>query len=369
MTTLFNIEPEKYWQFPVKYTATQKKNEIIARIASNEYIGSEKIDGHYNRTVINFDGAMRMESRTKSTVTGEYSDKQFHVPHIAETLKTLPWGTILIGELYIPNTTSQEAGKILGCKAEKAVQRQEKDYPKMRYYVHDCWFCCGTNLMDMPYEFRIQKVKELYDKFLKNNKYIDCANWQSEPAKINELMEFVFAHDGEGIVLVKKTATVAPGKRTAWKTIKVKRELDHHIDCFFTGRAKKATRLYTGKELDSWKYWENTKNDKLLPIGDWCKEYDAGQSIEPVTKNYYMGIPGSLEIGVMDKGEIRPIGFLSGLEDDVKANYADYAMKPIEVTCMMFTPDGNLRHAKLVRMRDDIPIEDCTFEKYMGEQQ
>lgn len=259
MITLFNLDPERYWQFPVKYTATQKKNEIIARIASNEYIGSEKIDGHYNRTVINFDGVMRMESRTKSTVTGEYSDKQFHVPHIAETLKTLPWGTILIGELYIPNTTSQEAGKILGCKAEKAVQRQEKDYPKMRYYVHDCWFCRGTNLMDMPYEFRIQKVKELYDEFLKNNKYIDCANWQSEPNKINELMESVFAHDGEGIVLVKKTATVAPGKRTAWKTIKVKRELDHHIDCFFTGRAKKATRLYTGKELDSWKYWEDTK--------------------------------------------------------------------------------------------------------------
>ena len=68
-----------------------------------------------------------------------------------------------------------------------------------------------------------------------------------------------------------------------------------------------------------------------------------------------MGIPGSLEIGVMNKGEVRPIGFLSGLEDDVKANYADYAMKPIEVTCMMFTPDGNLRHAKLIRMRDDIP--------------
>ena len=140
MNSLFNIEPEKYWDFTSKYTAVQKKNEIIARIASNEYIGSEKIDGHYNRTVINFDGTMRMESRTKSTVTGEYSDKQFHVPHIAETLKTLPWGTILIGELYIPNTTSQEAGKILGCKAEKAVQRQEKDYPKMRYYVHDCRF-------------------------------------------------------------------------------------------------------------------------------------------------------------------------------------------------------------------------------------
>ena len=34
MNSLFNIEPEKYWDFTSKYTATQKKNEIIARIAS-----------------------------------------------------------------------------------------------------------------------------------------------------------------------------------------------------------------------------------------------------------------------------------------------------------------------------------------------
>ena len=41
MTTLFNLDPERYWQFPVRYTAEQQKNEIIARIASNEYIGSD----------------------------------------------------------------------------------------------------------------------------------------------------------------------------------------------------------------------------------------------------------------------------------------------------------------------------------------
>ena len=366
MNTLFNLEPEKYWQFPVKYTSEQKKEAILNKIASNEYIGSEKIDGHYNKTVIDFDGSIRMESRTKSTVTGEYSDKQFHVPHISETLKKLPCGTIVIGELYIPNTTSQEVGKILGCKAEKAVSRQEKDYPKVRYYIHDCWFYNCHDLMDSPYEERIEYVKRIYS-LIKNNPYIDIANWKDNPNDINELMESVFSHDGEGIVLVKKNATVAPGKRTAWKTIKVKRELDHHIDCFFTGRAKKAARLYTGKELENWIYWEDTKKDELLPTGNWYNEYMDGMSIEPVTKNYYLKMPGSLEIGVLKDNQIHPIGFLSGLEDEVKENYPSYAMKPIEVTCMMFTPDGNLRHAKLVRMRDDLTVQDCTWDKYMSE--
>ena len=365
MDSLFNIEPEKYWQFTAKYTPEQKKVEIKNRISSNEYIGSEKIDGHYNKLVVDFDGNIRMESRTKSTVTGEYSDKKFHVPHIFDTVKTIPFGSIIIGELYIPNKTSQEVGKILGCKAEKAVDRQNKDYPKMRYYVHDCWYWDGVSLMDKPYSERIKYVRKAYDEYFKKNKYIDIADWKDNPKDIEKLMDDVFSRDGEGIVLVKKDATVNPGKRTSWKTIKVKRELDQHIDCFFTGRVKAATRLYTGKELETWEYWENNKTGKLLPLGSWYDEYIKGDPIEPVTKNYYLDMPGSLEIGVYDKnGEIYPIGFLSGLDDEVKQNASNYAMKPIEVTCMMFTDDGKLRHAKLVKMRDDISPEDCTLDKY-----
>lgn len=368
MENLFELEPEKYWDFTSKYTPERKKEEIRLRILSNEYIGSEKIDGHYNRTVISAEGQFQMQSRTKSTVTGGYADKQFHVPHLAATLRQLPFGTILIGELYIPGTTSQETGKILGCLADKAVKRQEKEFPKLHYYVHDCWYYNGESLMDKPYSERIKYVALAYEMYLKKNPLIERANWQDTPDKIQELLEDVFARDGEGIVLVKKTATVAPGKRTAWKTIKVKRELDHHIDCFFTGRAKRANRLYTGKELESWLYWQDIKSEKLLPPAERFDDYEAGASIEPVTKSYYIGIPGSLEIGVLKGGEVHPIGFLSGLDEEMKANYADYAMKPCEVTCMMFTPDGNLRHARFVRLRDDIDVSDCTWEKYMEEQ-
>lgn len=363
MDSLFNLPVEKYWDFTSKYSKEDKVKEINNCINSNEYIGSEKIDGHYNRTVIDFDGSIRMESRTVSTVTGEHGDKQFHVPHISEILKnSLPKGTILIGELYYPGATSQEVGKILQCKPPKAVERQNGAFGKLKYYIHDIWYYNNKNIMDIPYQERIKYLDNL--KNISNN-YIQFAEHKNTPADIRELMETVFANNGEGIVLVRKDAIVEPGKRPAWKTIKVKRELDKHIDCFFTGNYKMGARLYIGKEIESWMYWENLKTGEKLE-GKYYEEYEDGMTIEPVTKSYFYGVPGSFEIGVFKDRNIVSIGYISGITDDMRNNYKNYTMQPCEVTCMQFTEDGNLRHPRLVRIRDDISTADCTWEKIHG---
>ena len=366
MGELFNYKPEKYWFFPSKYSDQEKKEEINKRINSNLYISSEKRDGDYSKTVKDFNGELRMESRTLSKVTGEYSDKSLHVPHIATTLAQIPNGTILIGELCFSDRekTSQDVGKILRCLPKKAVERQNNgEFPLLHYYIHDCWYIDGTSLFDMPYEKRITYVKKVYDRYLSGNPYIEIADWKATPNEIRVQMEEVFQNDGEGIVLVKKNAIVEPGKRTAWKTIKVKKELEHHIDCFFTGKVKMGARDYTGKELKTWQYWENIKTGKLL-CGDYFDEYEKGETIEPVTKNYFNGVPGSFEIGVYDEsGKIVSIGYISGITDEMRANAKNYTMMPCEVTCMEFTNDGNLRHPKLVRLRDDISPEDCTIDK------
>ena len=56
-----------------------------------------------------------------------------------------------------------------------------------------------------------------------------------------------------------------PGKRPARKTLsKVKKELAENIDCFFTGRYTSPTRLYSGKELESWKYWVRIRDNQKL---------------------------------------------------------------------------------------------------------
>ena len=85
--------------------------------------------------------------------------------------------------------------------------------------------------------------------------------------------------------------------------------------------------------------------------------------IEPVPKPFFYGWVGSLEIGVLKDGEVYPIGYLSGLADEIKADPQGRAMKCIEVTAMEILPTGGIRHGKLERFRPDLAPSDCTWEK------
>ena len=72
---------------------------------------------------------------------------------------------------------------------------------------------------------------------------------------------------------------------------------------------------------------------------------------------------GSLEIGVLKDGKVHPLGWLSGLSDEIKSNYKEYKGKCLEVGAMQFTDDGALRHAKMIQLRPDLTIQDCTWDK------
>ena len=263
MENLFELLPEKYWDFPSSYSKERKESEILTRIASDDYIASLKKDGHYNRTVI-ANGRIAMQSRTISKVTGEYADKTAHVPHIVDSLKKLPEGTVIIGELYQHGKTSSDMTSVLQCLPEKSVKRQKGEYGFVYYYIHDCWYYNGQNLMDEPYSKRIEYVQKIFNNFMKDNLYIEVAEYAKTPEEITNLLNYARENGEEGIVMVRKDAIVSPGKRTAWKTIKVKKELEKEVDCFLTGHYKTPTRLYTGKELRSWIYWEDLKTGNLV---------------------------------------------------------------------------------------------------------
>ena len=68
----------------------------------------------------------------------------------------------------------------------------------------------------------------------------------------------------------------------------------------------------------------------------------------------------------MKDGAVVPIGFLSGLNDEIKANPEAYRFRCIEVAAMELLPTGGIRHGKLKHFRDDLSINDCTWEKYMN---
>ena len=65
----------------------------------------------------------------------------------------------------------------------------------------------------------------------------------------------------------------------------------------------------------------------------------------------------------MDGDKEVGIGYLSGLTDEVKANYKDYIHRVIEVGAMQLTPDGALRHGKMLGWRPDKPWRECSIEQ------
>lgn len=365
-----NLEAEKYWSFPKSFKGNPKE-ETRNMIFSGNYLGARKMDGAYYRFIKDMDGNMRLQGRSKS-VSGEYLDKLDHVPHLMPYFEGLPNGTCLLGEIYFPqNEGSSNVTTIMGCLAPKAIERQTKG-PKLHYYIFDVWAYNGKSLMNTKIEDRVRLLDDLYNDWADDANherhsaigYIEFASyWDGED--LWKTLQKTLEIGGEGIVMTKKGTIPSPGKRTARKTLKVKKEISENIDCFFTGRGTPPTRLYSGKEIESWKYWQNMRTGDKIE-GLMYEDYKNGVALEPITKPYFHGWSGSLEIGVLKDGEVYPIGFLSGLADEIKADAWAQRMKCIEVTAMEILPDtGALRHGKLERFRPDLAPTDCTYEKYM----
>lgn len=363
------LEAEKYWSFPKSFKGNPKE-ETRNMIFSGNYAGARKMDGAYYRFIKDMDGNMRLQGRSKS-VSGEYLDKLDHVPHLIPYFESLPNGTCLLGEIYFPkNEGSSNVTTIMGCLTPKAIERQEKG-DKLHYYIFDVWAYNGKSYMNVKLEDRILCLDDMFEEWAEdaNNErhratgYIEFAHyWSGE--NLWKTLQKVLEAGGEGIVMTKLGTVPSPGKRTARKTLKVKKELAENIDCFFTGRATAPTRLYTGKEIEAWKYWVRIRDNQKLE-GMFYENYKNGEAIEPVTKPYFYDWAGSLEIGVLKDGKIYPIGFLSGVTDEVKADPKGQEMKCIEVAAMEILPTGGIRHGKLMRFRPDLAPTDCTYEKYM----
>ena len=364
-----NLEAEKYWSFAKSFKGDPKE-ETRNMIFSGNYLGARKMDGAYYRFIKDMDGNMRLQGRSKS-VSGEYLDKLDHVPHLLPYFESLPNGTCLLGEIYFPNNEgSSNVTTIMGCLAPKAIERQQKG-DKLHYYIFDVWAYGGTSYMNKTIEDRIYELNEIYNNWADDGNHerpnaiaqIDFATYYNGK-ELWEQLQKILAAGGEGIVMTKKGTAPSPGKRTARKTLKVKKELSENIDCFFTGRGTAPTRLYSGKEIETWRYWQNMRTGEKIE-GEMYKDYAAGVAIEPLTKPSFYGWAGSLEIAVLKDGQVYSIGFLSGLSDEIKANPMAQKMKCIEVTAMEILPTGGIRHGKLERFRPDLSPTDCTYDKYM----
>lgn len=357
------IQPMLIWTLP-----TNKKDKLSEICASGEYFAEEKLDGalyQFCRT----NRGNYLFGRTVSVKNGLLTNKIDNVPHVNSALSCLPCGTVIVGEIYVPDGTSKNVTSIMGCLPAEAIKRQDKQ-GKIKYYLHDMIFYNGENMQSWGAEARYQKLVEAWNEFhLEQFDFLRLA--ESFDTGIEERLSQILAAGGEGIVLKKKDAPYSEGKRPAWATIKCK-QMDT-IDLVCT-RAIEATKEYTGKELETWPYWqERSERDQngeytwLSSEGQYYEDYLHNPHIyRPVTKPYFYGWKTAIGIGAYDdEGNLKEIGTVSsGLTDEMRAHLDDYVGKVVALQCMSIDrEEKTLRHPIVKAWRDDKNAAECKLSE------
>lgn len=357
------IQPMLIWTLP-----SNKKDKLSEICASGEYFATEKIDGalyQFCRT----DKGNYLFGRTVSVKNGLLTNKIDNVPHINSALSCLPCGTVIVGEIYVPGGTSKNVTSIMGCLPAEAIKRQDKQ-GKIKYYLHDMIFYGGEDMQSWGAEARYQKLVEAWNEFhLEQFDFLRLA--EGFDTGIEERLSQILSAGGEGIVLKKKDAPYSEGKRPAWATIKCK-QMDT-IDLVCT-RAIEATKEYTGKELETWPYWqERSERDQngeyawLSSEGQYYEDYLHNSHIyRPVTKPYFYGWKTAIGIGAYDdEGNLKEIGTVSsGLTDEMRAHLDDYVGKVVALQCMSIDrKEKTLRHPIVKAWRDDKNAAECKLRE------
>ena len=214
------MTPQKYYAFTAAFKG-DKKAKAKELVMSNRYLGARKMDGAWNMIIRDMDGNFHMRSRTES-VNGGYQDKAEWVPHICDELRSIPNGTALIGEIYFPdNEGSRKITSVLNCLKDKCLERQFKN-GKLHFYIFDVVAWGGRSLIDEPFSTRTTYVNL---EMFKDLGFVETAQYMMGEDLWN-LYGQVIAAGGEGIVITREDCHYLCGKRAAWMTLKMKKELE-----------------------------------------------------------------------------------------------------------------------------------------------
>lgn len=381
MSNILCIDPMKINKIP------EGKESLFPSIcASGQYFAQLKKDGYWYQYEKQENKAY-LWSRTTSKVTGILAEKGDNVPHIMDALSHLPAGTVLIGEIYYPGKRSKDVTPIMGSLPEKAIERQEKEYGWLHYYLHDIIYYNGVNLMNYGAWVRYKILEKIWNKYLLNDYTIAGEHFLELAAivedNIQEAVAAALQAGEEGMVLKKKTAPYTPGKRPVWDTIKIKKT--DTCDAVIIG-VEEATKFYEGKlnlgdngtgpDANQWPYWAIfqteeepsgpfTKLYEKCPVGEIVRIRGINFKTRPVTKAWYYGWPSAICIGAYDNnGKLVFIGTVSsGLSDDDKQHLMSYVGQVCELAGMEKDNEAHtLRHFHFKRLRPDKNPQECSLD-------
>ena len=372
----FTMEVMKYWAPTSSMSAETRRQHLEQMAASGNYLWAEKFDGNFARGVITSERSA-LQTRGISRVTGTYSELQEKIYFWDNVINAFKKGdTVILGELYLPGGIDRDVGSICRCLVDKARARQKDK--KLEWRIFDVLVLDGKDMINSPIEERIQHIPEVIARI--NSPLVKGIEYHEMDGTFFDSINEIFARGGEGAVCYKKGISYTPGKRSsAWTTMKVKQEISNDIDCLITD-IEKPTRIYTGKEIGSWIYWQNTRTGELVS-GEYFGEYQTGGPYEPVTKNFFYNLPGAIYTSVYDKNHnLIPLCKVAGLTDEMKEslrnNFDEWYLCPISIGGMMISDASadastgigiSIRHPYIKSIRkEDLNPEDCTLEKILS---
>ncbi len=320
--------------------------KIIALLNRSDYVVEQKIDGcHY------FWNGQGFSSTHISAKTNRLVDKSDNLPHLVEaTLRAGLSEIVLDGEINYPDRQgSNEATKITGCSPDEAIRRQQGDLGWVSFTVYDILRDpAGNWLWNVSWKRRRELLEQvMYHIWSKNS-----GNSHARQLVLNKVvtrnkqqfLKTILDAGLEGIVLKDVNGIYIPGKRPANNWYKIKRSLTDDVIILGFDPPEK---IYTGKDYETWPYWENG---------------------EPVTKFHYLKQIGSIVFGKYDQQhQLVPLGTCSGIDDATRKLLTDnqelYIGTVIEIKAMERTDDGKYRHPNFLRFHSDKNPEECIIEE------
>lgn len=359
---------------PMKFANKPSDMQILRDWESGEWVGEQKRDGAWYQLEVSEDGDVFLFGRTVSKKTGEYTEKSDNVPHIVEWANmSMPYGTTLIGEIYVPGGKSNDVTKIMGCTPQNAYKRQFESNAyggPIHYYLFDCIRYEGQDLTDVPLRERIAILEDFIPT---HSQYVEVAEHYYD--NFEQHLQEIFAAGGEGMVFKNLNSVYRPGKRTVTKqAYKYKEHMDS-IDLVCMS-LEEPTMEYTGKEISTWPYWYSCEWDKNYlwnfdPNNPTSAPYsfDDVPDIMAVTKPFFYNWCNAMRLGAYKDGELVEVcRVASGLTDadraDMGENPENWIGEVIEIEAMSVdSKEGSVRHPVYLRKRDDKSPQDCLWDE------
>lgn len=275
-------------------------------------------------------------------------EKTDNFPHLRDFFKKLAMHNIILdGEINYPGKTSQYCVHATGGYPSGAIQFQEQN-GYIHYTIFDMIRTPKANwLIRNTYTERRKLLRYFYDTFVKGTPmeqfiHITTLHIDGKRKFLGDLLEAGL----EGGVLKKLDSQYHMGKKPMWQWMKFKQGDD--TDLVVMG-FKPPKRDYKGDNLEGHQFWREIN----------------GVSI-PVTKPFYYGWIGSVELGAYIDNKLTWICAASGMNEDIRKEMTFkpelYLNKVARVTYMEKTTDGFPRHPVFKNLHETKQPSECVWE-------